>query len=95
MRIIESYSEYVRLRIEASVASGVPLIPLVTHKYDKMRKAHVTLALNGIAATQEMHRLKEKALRRERLNEETSFICKYGLIRVFDTRLCVAHDEYH
>lgn len=55
----------------------------------------MTLALNGIAAIQEMHRLKEKALRRERLNEGTSFVCKYGLIRVSDARLRVARDEYH
>ncbi|KAM5344596.1 hypothetical protein ACJ41O_013131 [Fusarium nematophilum] len=95
VRTIGNYSEYVRLRIEASMASGVPLTPSVTHTYDKMRKAHVTLALNGIAATQEMHRLKEKALRREKLNEATSFTCKYGPIRVSDARLRVARDEYH
>ncbi|EXM13769.1 hypothetical protein FOTG_17794 [Fusarium oxysporum f. sp. vasinfectum 25433] len=34
-----------------------------------MRKGHMTLALNGIAAPQEMHRLKEKALRRAKLEE--------------------------
>jgi hypothetical protein len=63
------YSEYVRLRLQASIASGVTLTPSVTHTYDKMRKGHMTLALNGIAATQEMHRLKEKVLRRARLEE--------------------------
>jgi hypothetical protein len=60
-----------------------------------MRKGHMTLALNGIAATQEMHRLKEKALRRARLEEGTSVICKYGPIHVSDARLRVARDEYN
>ncbi|KAH7463447.1 hypothetical protein FOMA001_g18174 [Fusarium oxysporum f. sp. matthiolae] len=60
-----------------------------------MRKGHMTLALNGIAATQEMHRLKEKALRRARLEEGTSGICKYGPIRVSDAKLRVARDEYN
>uniref|UniRef100_A0A0D2YDP5 Uncharacterized protein n=1 Tax=Fusarium oxysporum (strain Fo5176) TaxID=660025 RepID=A0A0D2YDP5_FUSOF len=39
-----------------------------------MRKGHMTLALNGIAAPQEMHRLKKKALRRAKLEEGTSVI---------------------
>ncbi|KAJ0127004.1 hypothetical protein HZ326_29890 [Fusarium oxysporum f. sp. albedinis] len=76
-------------------ASGVPLTPSVTHTYDKMRQGQMTLAFNGIAATQEMHCLKEKALRRARLEEGTSVICKYGPIRVSDARLRVARDEYN
>ncbi|KAJ0133115.1 hypothetical protein HZ326_23811 [Fusarium oxysporum f. sp. albedinis] len=80
VRTIERYSEYVRLRLEASIASGVPLTPSVTHTYDKMRKGHMALALNGIAAPQEMHRLKEKALRRAKVEEGASVICKYGPI---------------
>jgi hypothetical protein len=60
-----------------------------------MRQGQITLAFNGIAATQEMHCLKEKALRRARLEEGTSVICKYGPIRVSDARLRVARDEYN
>lgn len=95
LRTIERYSDYVRLRLEVSASSGVPITPSVTHVYEKLRKANVTLSLNGIAASQEMHRLKEKALRRERLQEGTSIICKYGPIRVSDARLRVARDEYN
>lgn len=73
----------------------MPITPSVTHVYEKLRKANVTLSLNGIEVSQEMHRLKEKALRRERLQEGTSIICKYGTIRVSDARLRVARDEYN
>ena len=55
----------------------------------------MTLALNGIAATQEMHSLKEKALRQARLEEGTSIVCKYGPIHVSNARLCVVRDEYN
>ncbi|EWZ28301.1 hypothetical protein FOZG_18006 [Fusarium oxysporum Fo47] len=43
-----------------------------------MRKGHMTLALNGIAAPQEMHRLKKKALRQAKLEEGTQ---RYALHR--------------
>ncbi|KAI3584166.1 hypothetical protein IWW34DRAFT_608287 [Fusarium oxysporum f. sp. albedinis] len=56
-----------------------------------MRKGHMTLALNGISATQEMHRLKEKALRRARLEEGTSVIYEVVYIRKWfkEVRACV------
>ncbi|KAJ0130909.1 Uncharacterized protein HZ326_25986 [Fusarium oxysporum f. sp. albedinis] len=43
-----------------------------------MQKGHITLALNSIAATQEMHHLKENVLKQARLEERMSVICKYG-----------------
>ncbi|EXM14875.1 hypothetical protein FOTG_16748 [Fusarium oxysporum f. sp. vasinfectum 25433] len=46
-----------------------------------MRKGHMTLALNGIAAPQEMHRLKKKALRRAKLEEGTSVLYEVVYIR--------------
>ncbi|KNB16572.1 hypothetical protein FOXG_15081 [Fusarium oxysporum f. sp. lycopersici 4287] len=42
-----------------------------------------------------MHRLKEKALRRARLEEKAAVICTYGPIRVSDARLRIACDEYN
>lgn len=95
VRTIGRYYEYVRLQLEAYIASGVPLTLSVTHTYDKMRKGHVTLILNGKAATQEMHRPKEKALRQARLEEGTSIVCKYGPIHVSDVRPRVVCDEYN
>jgi hypothetical protein len=71
MRQIRQYEQYVALRIEVSVASGTPLTPTVAHVNEKLRKAHTNLALNGITATQEMRRLKEKSLKRSNRDEES------------------------
>lgn len=54
LRQIRQYEEYVARRIECSVASGVPLTPSVSHVNEKVKKAHTTIAINGITATQEM-----------------------------------------
>jgi hypothetical protein len=54
----------VALRIKYLITSGTPLTPLVSHVNEKLHKAYTTLAVNGITATQEMRRLKEKNLRR-------------------------------
>lgn len=61
MRTIEHYSKYIQLRISQSTISGVLMTPSVAHTYDKPRKADTTLALNGIATTRELRRLKEKS----------------------------------
>lgn len=95
IRTIERYSEYIRMRLEVSITSNVAITPSVSHVYDKLQKAHVTLSLNGIAATRELQRFKDKALRRLTLSEGTSLVCKYGPIRVGDARLRVARDEYN
>ncbi|KAJ3456840.1 hypothetical protein MRS44_016863 [Fusarium solani] len=95
IRTIERYSEYIRMRLEVSITSNVAITPSVSHVYNKLQKAHVTLSLNGIAATRELQRFKDKALRRLTLSEGTSLIYKYGPIRVGDARLRVARDEYN
>ncbi|GKU08895.1 unnamed protein product, partial [Fusarium langsethiae] len=79
LRQIKQYEGYVALRIECSISSGMPLTPSVLHVHNKVRKAHTTLALNGITATQEMHRLKEKSLRRQEREDGTLVIANYGL----------------
>lgn len=53
-----------KLRIDALIMSGVALILSVAHVNEKVRKASITLAINGITVTQEMRRLKEKNLSR-------------------------------
>jgi hypothetical protein len=63
--------------------------------FDHAVTASNTLALNGITATQELHRLKEKATRRSALKTQTSVIAKYGPISVGDARLRVLNDEYN
>ncbi|WKT53914.1 hypothetical protein QSH57_004498 [Fusarium oxysporum f. sp. vasinfectum] len=95
LRQIKQYEDYVALRIECSISSGVPLTPSVLHVNEKVRKAHTTLALNGITATQEMRRLKEKSLRRSERDEGTIIIANYGPITVYDARLRVAKDQHN
>ncbi|RYC79089.1 hypothetical protein BFJ63_vAg18033 [Fusarium oxysporum f. sp. narcissi] len=95
LRQIKQYEGYVALRIECSISSGVPLTPSVLHVNEKVRKAHTTLALNGITATQEMRRLKEKSLRRSERDEGTIIIANYGPITVYDARLRVAKDQHN
>jgi hypothetical protein len=95
MRQIRQYEQYVALRIEVSVASGTPLTPTVAHVNEKLRKAHTTLALNGITATQEMRRLKEKNLRRSNRDQGTTILANHGPITVYDARLRVAKDLHN
>ncbi|KAH7471202.1 hypothetical protein FOMA001_g13664 [Fusarium oxysporum f. sp. matthiolae] len=95
MRQIRQYEQYVTLRIEVSVASGTPLTPTVAHVNEKLRKAHTTLALNGITATQEMRRLKEKSLKRSNRGQGTTILANYGPITVYDARLRVAKDLHN
>jgi hypothetical protein len=90
MRQIRQYEQYVALRIECSVASGTPLTPSVSHVNEKLRKAHTTLAINGITAAQEMRRLKEKNLKRSARDQGTVILTNYGPITVYDARLRVA-----
>ncbi|KAM4058298.1 hypothetical protein HRG_006688 [Hirsutella rhossiliensis] len=63
--------------------------------FDQARKAANTLALNGITATDEMRRVKEKQLSRAALKEKTRVIGKYGPLSVYDARVRVARDEYN
>ncbi|RYC79285.1 hypothetical protein BFJ63_vAg17832 [Fusarium oxysporum f. sp. narcissi] len=95
LRKIQQYERFVKLRIDCSIDSGLPLTPSVAHVNEKLRKAHTTLALNGITATNEMKRLKEKNLRRCIRKEGTSVIANYGPIRISDARLRVAKDEHN
>ncbi|KAF4447314.1 hypothetical protein F53441_9138 [Fusarium austroafricanum] len=95
MRQIRQYEEYVALRIECSIASGTPLTPSVSHVNEKVRKAHTTLAVNGITATQEMRRLKEKNLKRSARDQGTTILANYGPITIYDARLRVAKDQHN
>ncbi|KAK2923020.1 hypothetical protein FoTM2_017262 [Fusarium oxysporum f. sp. vasinfectum] len=63
LRQIKQYEGYMALPIESVISSGVSLTPSVLHVNEKVQKAHITLALNGITATQEIRCLKEKSLR--------------------------------
>ena len=72
------------------MASGTPLTPSVSHVNEKLRKAHTTLAINGITAAQEMRRLKEKNLKRSARDQGTVILTNYGPITVYDARLRVA-----
>ncbi|KAJ6438592.1 3-hydroxybutyryl-CoA dehydrogenase [Purpureocillium lavendulum] len=92
---IEQYNEYVKLRIQVSLVSEVPITPSVSHVQEKARKAAHTLALNGVTATAEMKALKDKQVRRSTLLEKTSVVGKYGPLSVHDARLRVAQDEYN
>ncbi|XP_044718012.1 DDE superfamily endonuclease domain-containing protein [Hirsutella rhossiliensis] len=92
---IHKCHEFIRLRIDLSIASGTPITPSVAHVQGKVRKAAHTLALNGITATDEMRRLKENQLRRSKLAEGTSIVGKFGPLTVHDSRLRVAKDEYN
>ncbi|KAJ3453677.1 hypothetical protein MRS44_017924 [Fusarium solani] len=95
IRVIQRYQEYVALRIEASIVSGIRLTPSVARVHEKSRKATEVLMINGVTSTQEMKRLKEKNLRRRALQEGTSIVSNYGPIRVSDARLRIAKDDYH
>ncbi|GKU08467.1 unnamed protein product [Fusarium langsethiae] len=94
IRSIRQYQDFISLRIAASIESGIPLTPSVLHVFNKMQKSSETLAINGITATEEMHRLKEKTIQRTNLQQET-LICKYGPIRVGDARIRAERDQYH
>ncbi|KAG7000270.1 hypothetical protein FocnCong_v012429 [Fusarium oxysporum f. sp. conglutinans] len=95
LRQIRQYEEYVALRIECSITSGTPLTPSVSHVNEKLRKAHTTLAVTGITATQEMRRLKEKNLRRSAWDQGTTILANYGPITIYDARLRVAKDQHN
>jgi hypothetical protein len=95
LRQIRQYEEYVALRIECSITSGTPLTPSVSHVNEKLRKAHTTLAVNGITATQEMRRLKEKNLRRSARDQGTTILANYGPITIYDARFRVAKDQHN
>ncbi|EXU94963.1 hypothetical protein X797_011954 [Metarhizium robertsii] len=92
---IERYHNYVKLRLEVSILSHVPLTPSVTHVHEKARKAGHTLALTGVTATAEMKALKENQLQRSTLLDRTSVIGRYRPLTVGDARIRVAKDEYN
>ncbi|KAM0080686.1 hypothetical protein ACKRZS_007155 [Fusarium odoratissimum] len=95
VRVIQRHQEYVALRIEASIVSSLCFTPSVARLHEKSRKATEVLMINGITATQEMKRLKEKNIHRRVLQEGTSIVSNYGPIRVRDARLRIAKDDYH
>ncbi|KAJ6436476.1 pol-like protein [Purpureocillium lavendulum] len=92
---IEQYNEYVKLRIQVSLLSEVPITPSVSHVHEKARKAAHTLALNGVTATAEMKVLKDKQVRRSALLEKASIVGKFGPLSINDARLRAAQDEYN
>ncbi|XP_044714580.1 tc5 transposase DNA-binding domain-containing protein [Hirsutella rhossiliensis] len=61
----------------------------------KARKADKTLALNGITATAEMTKIKEKQAKRSSLQQQTTIVARYGPLSVGDARIRVARDEYN
>jgi hypothetical protein len=67
----------------------------VAHVNEKLRKAHTTFALNGITATQEMRRRKEKNLKRSNRDQGITILANYGPITVYDARLRVAKDGHN
>ena len=95
LRTIQQYQDYIQYRIQASTLSQLPLTPSVSHVFEKARKATHTLSLNGITATAEMRRLKEKNLLRYSNQARTSIVGKYGPLRVGDARIRIAKDEYN
>ncbi|XP_044720077.1 DDE superfamily endonuclease domain-containing protein [Hirsutella rhossiliensis] len=92
---IQRYHAYVQLRLATSVDSHMPLTPSVTYVYEKARKADKTLALNGITATAEMTKIKEKQAKRSSLQQQTTIVARYGPLSVGDARIRVARDEYN
>lgn len=62
------------MRLQVSALSETPLTPSVAHVFREAQKARHTLALNGITATAEMKRLKEKQKRRKALHGETTLV---------------------
>ncbi|KAM4061703.1 DDE superfamily endonuclease [Hirsutella rhossiliensis] len=65
---IQRYHAYVQLRL----ATSVDFDSSVTYVYEKARKADKTLALNGITATAEMTKIKEKQAKRSSLQQQTT-----------------------
>ncbi|XP_044715959.1 uncharacterized protein HRG_10133 [Hirsutella rhossiliensis] len=61
----------------------------------KARKADKTLALNGITATAEMTKIKEKQAKRSSLQQQTTIVARYGPLSDGDARIRVARDEYN
>ncbi|KAM4067798.1 DDE superfamily endonuclease [Hirsutella rhossiliensis] len=53
------------------------------------------LALNGITATAEMTKIKEKQAKRSSLQQQTTIVARYGPLSVGDARIRVARDEYN
>ncbi|KAM4061406.1 DDE superfamily endonuclease [Hirsutella rhossiliensis] len=92
---IQRYHAYVQLRLATSVDSHMPLTPSVTYVYEKARKADKTLALNGITATAEMTKIKEKQAKRSSLQQQTTIVARYGPLSDGDARIRVARDEYN
>ncbi|KAJ6436253.1 reverse transcriptase [Purpureocillium lavendulum] len=92
---IQRYHEYVGLRMHVSIYSNVALTPSVAHVYDKACKASKALELNGVAATAELRRLQKKSLERQRRDEHTMVVAKFGPISMHDARLRAARDEYN
>ncbi|KAM4060884.1 DDE superfamily endonuclease [Hirsutella rhossiliensis] len=83
---IQRYHAYVQLRLATSVDSHMPLTPSVTYVYEKARKADKTLALNGITATAEMTKIKEKQAKRSSLQQQTTIVARYGPLSVGDAK---------
>lgn len=63
--------------------------------YDKVRKVGRALELNGITASNELRRQKEKILARQKLQDERRVIARYGPISAGDARGCIATDDYN
>ncbi|XP_044720044.1 DDE superfamily endonuclease domain-containing protein [Hirsutella rhossiliensis] len=53
------------------------------------------LALNGITATAEMTKIKEKQAKRSSLQQQTTIVARYGPLSDGDARIRVARDEYN
>ncbi|KAM4064196.1 DDE superfamily endonuclease [Hirsutella rhossiliensis] len=90
---IQRYHAYVQLRLATSVDSHMPLTPSVTYVYEKARKADKTLALNGITATAEMTKIKEKQAKRSSLQQQTTIVARYGPLSVEEEAQRVRNKE--
>uniref|UniRef100_A0A8H7K8Z9 DDE-1 domain-containing protein n=1 Tax=Bionectria ochroleuca TaxID=29856 RepID=A0A8H7K8Z9_BIOOC len=93
--MIERYHRYIQLRIELSIGSGLPLTPSVLRTYDKVRKVGRALELNGITASNELRRHKEKILIRQKLHDERRVVARFGPISAGDARSRIATDDYN
>jgi hypothetical protein len=67
----------------------------VLRTYDKVRKVGRALELNGITASNELRRQKEKVLARQKLQDERRVIARYGPISAGDARSRIATDDYN
>ncbi|XP_044718826.1 DDE superfamily endonuclease domain-containing protein [Hirsutella rhossiliensis] len=67
------------------------------HAYVQLQGAESrqNLALNGITATAEMTKIKEKQAKRSSLQQQTTIVARYGPLSVGDARIRVARDEYN